>query len=194
MPSSRLSGPVEQAGGAGERRVRRRRRGGRRRWRRACRASPPSPAGVRRRGRPGRGGPSSRGPAAAATRPAMRWRTTASSPRPSTVADVGDEVGTPGPLRVPGVGGEVLVGLGRGLPRRPGRPSTSNCRRRSRGEAALVGQRRHGDAASRRPARRRGWPPGRGRRSRNTSLNEAWPFIWRSGRTSTPGWCIGSTK
>ena len=28
----------------------------------------------------------------------------------------------------------------------------------------------------------------------NTSLNEAWKFIWRSGRTSTPGWCIGSTR
>ena len=28
----------------------------------------------------------------------------------------------------------------------------------------------------------------------NTSLNEAWKFICRSGRTSTPGWCIGSAK
>ena len=25
-------------------------------------------------------------------------------------------------------------------------------------------------------------------------MNDACPFIWRSGRTSTPGWCIGRTK
>ena len=25
-------------------------------------------------------------------------------------------------------------------------------------------------------------------------MNDAWPFIWRTDRTSTPGWCIGRTK
>jgi len=29
---------------------------------------------------------------------------------------------------------------------------------------------------------------------RNTSLNDECSFIWCTGRTSTPGWCIGSTK
>jgi hypothetical protein len=29
---------------------------------------------------------------------------------------------------------------------------------------------------------------------RNTSLNDEWKFIWRSDRTSTPGWRIGRTK
>ena len=29
---------------------------------------------------------------------------------------------------------------------------------------------------------------------RNTSLNIAWPVISRSGRTSTPGWCMSSAK
>ena len=29
---------------------------------------------------------------------------------------------------------------------------------------------------------------------RNTSLNEAWPFIWRNGLTSMPGWCMGRAK
>ncbi len=29
---------------------------------------------------------------------------------------------------------------------------------------------------------------------RKTSLNSAWPVIWRSGRTSTPGACMSTTK
>ena len=38
------------------------------------------------------------------------------------------------------------------------------------------------------------WPAGTRARSMKTSLNDWWPFIWRSGRTVTPGWCMGSTK
>jgi hypothetical protein len=30
--------------------------------------------------------------------------------------------------------------------------------------------------------------------SRNTSLNSASPLSWRSGRTSTPGWCMSIAK
>ena len=30
--------------------------------------------------------------------------------------------------------------------------------------------------------------------SKNTSLNSALPVIWRSGRTSMPGWCIGTSR
>jgi hypothetical protein len=29
---------------------------------------------------------------------------------------------------------------------------------------------------------------------KKTSLNDEWPFIWRSGRTSTPLWSIGRMK
>ena len=55
-----------------------------------------------------------------------------------------DEVGTPSTLRVPRVGGEVLVGLGRSLADGTAggdvEPPPAQ-----RGEAPLVGERRHGD-------------------------------------------------
>ena len=40
----------------------------------------------------------------------------------------------------------------------------------------------------------RRWSSGTRTSLKNTSLNEAPPVIWRSGRTSTPGACMSTTK
>ena len=115
---------------------------------------------------------------------------------PGSAAVAGDEVGPPGPLRVPAVGRERApsasptrlaerpAACGLGTSRRPHRRAEP----RARGPASSA------RPSTRRRPRRPRCRPGPGRRSMNTSLNEAWPFICRSGRTSTPGWCIGSTK
>jgi len=58
---------------------------------------------------------------------------------------VWDEIGAPGALGIPGVRGEVLVGLGRRLAHRPPAGAIEGTPPQ-RGEAALMGQRGHGDA------------------------------------------------
>ena len=194
---------VEQAVGAGRasptapaiERVRRAPRVARRRWRRACRASPPGRAGGRRPGPPGPAAPSTRAPADGRTTAAMLLADDrVAGCGPVAAATSPHEVGPAGPLRVPRVGREVLVGLGRASADAPARRPAVDAAPAHRREAAARGRASSGRPASRRRARRRRWSPGTRASVRNTSLNEACPFIWRSGRTSTPGWCIGSTK
>ncbi len=149
------------------------------------------------------GRPSARAAAARCARPrgglrrgvraaATCWRTTGSSVDGRALGPLGDQVGPAGPLRVPLVGLEVLGRLGLAASRT--RPSGGRRRTRGRADRRRSRARGPGWSSATAPAvadvaddvgRR-----ARGRRSRNTSLNEAWPFIWRSGRTSTPGWCI----
>ena len=106
---------------------------------------------------------------------------------PSARACGGDEVGAARPLRIPLVGLEVVGRLGAAS--RAARPGLAAARGRRPGATAAA-RGRAWSTATRQPPPASPTTLASGTRAsvRNTSLNEACPFIWRSGRTSTPGW------
>ena len=194
MPSRRPSGPLSMPVGAGEQRVGAGPRAGRPRWPPACRASPPDPGG--RPGGAGRLGPAGRPLVGPLQRDAARRSAGGRSGRrcgPSARRPAATRSARPARCGYHAYVAKYSSASAAASSRRPGRRrrrTTGGASwRTSRSWASVVMAMRHPSPAS--PTR---LAAGTRASVRNTSLNEAWPFIWRSGRTSTPGWCIGSTK
>ena len=161
--------------------------------RRACRSSPRGRAVVRRAAPPRRGRRS--------TGPCARWR--------RGERRAGERAGhRQGRGRGPAPGRDRLARRAGGTTRRSSgrrspRPAPrSGCGpRRSTGwtRTARSRGRARAPAWSARPPSPRAaspttWSTGTRAPDKNTSLNDAQPFICRSGRTSTPGWRIGKAK
>src|SRR5262249_18269908 len=96
-------------------------------------------------------------------------------------AAVGAPVGAPGPRRW----GWGAAGVGGGAPPPPPPPAPME----ARSFMSVVSATAHPWLTS--PSR---WSSGTRTSLKNTSLNEAPPVIWRSGRTSTPGACMSTTN
>ena len=126
---------------------------------------------------------------------AISWRTTGSSMAPVSFARSQHQVDAAGALRIPLVGLHVGRDLGPLLVVDPAlggrRPAPSGaCRQRRAARASASSSPPPSRRRPRRPDARRGTSAS----VKNTWLNEAWPFICRSGCTSTPGCRMSRTK